>query len=222
MTRIVIPDLELDAAARRWRALPGGRRRLGALALLALVALPAAGAAAPFRFIDVASERGAWQDAVTARSPVRVVELSHRLQPAAAHLGAVALVEACDGLASSAHDRPWSEVELKVDEFRHEHLGQLNTYVNWFRQHEMTASDNPPVGLLLCTRKSHALLEYALAGLDNQLFVSKYQLALPSKEDMQHFLEREIVESGYPEDDTTTGRLVREMRERYAAGKEAE
>jgi predicted nuclease of restriction endonuclease-like (RecB) superfamily len=86
-------------------------------------------------------------------------------------------------------------VELKVDEFRHEHLGQLNTYVNWFRKHEMTESDNPPVGLLLCTRKSHALLEYALAGLDNQLFVSRYQLELPKKEEIERFLEAEMAKA---------------------------
>lgn len=83
-------------------------------------------------------------------------------------------------------------VELKTDEFRHEHLGQLNTYVNWFRRHEMTDGDNPPVGLLLCTRKNHALVEYALAGMDNQLFVSRYQLALPKKEELERVLEAEL------------------------------
>lgn len=80
-------------------------------------------------------------------------------------------------------------VELKVDEFRHEHLGQLNTYVTWYRKHMMAEGDNAPVGLLLCTQKDHALVEYALAGMDNRLFVSKYQLVLPSKEDLQRFLE---------------------------------
>jgi predicted nuclease of restriction endonuclease-like (RecB) superfamily len=90
-------------------------------------------------------------------------------------------------------------VELKVDEFRHEHLGQLNTYVNWFRRHEMAESDNPPVGLLLCTRKNHALLEYALAGMDNQLFVSRYQLQLPKKEELERFLEAELKEHGFGE-----------------------
>jgi predicted nuclease of restriction endonuclease-like (RecB) superfamily len=79
--------------------------------------------------------------------------------------------------------------ELKVDEFRHEHIGQLNTYVTWYRKHMMAEGDNPPVGLLLCTRKDHALVEYALAGMDNRLFVSKYQLELPSKKDLAHFLE---------------------------------
>jgi YhcG PDDEXK nuclease domain len=83
-------------------------------------------------------------------------------------------------------------VEFKPDEFRHEHLGQLNTYVNWYRKHEMAEDDQPPIGLLLCTRKNEALLEYALAGMDNQLFVSRYQLHLPRKEDLEHLLEAEL------------------------------
>lgn len=85
-------------------------------------------------------------------------------------------------------------IELKVSGFSHEHLGQLNTYLNWFRAHEMVADDNPPVGILLCTEKNHALVEYALAGIDNHLFVSKYQLALPDKEAMRRFLEAQMAE----------------------------
>ena len=51
-----------------------------------------------------------------------------------------------------------------------------------------------PVGILLCTQKNRALVEYALAGMDNHLFVSKYQLELPKKEDIQRFLEERIRE----------------------------
>ena len=89
-------------------------------------------------------------------------------------------------------------VELKVDEFRHEHLGQLNTYVSYYRAHEMTAGDQPPVGILLCTGKNHALVQYALAGLDNRLFVSKYQLELPKPEALQRYLDeqRRLLEEG--------------------------
>lgn len=90
-------------------------------------------------------------------------------------------------------------VELKIDEFRHEHVGQLNTYVTWYRKHMMASGDHPPVGLLLCTQKDHALVEYALAGMDNDLFVSKYKLELPSKEELARFLEsqrRELAGEG--------------------------
>lgn len=83
-------------------------------------------------------------------------------------------------------------IELKADDFKHEHLGQLNTYVSWYRKHEMTERDNPPIGILLCTKKNHALVEYALAGIDNRLFVSKYQLELPKKEEIKKFIEKQI------------------------------
>ena len=83
-------------------------------------------------------------------------------------------------------------VELKVVGFTHEHLGQLNTYVNWYRENEMVEGDNPPVGILLCTGKNQALIKYALAGMDNSLFVSKYQLALPDERAMREFLERQL------------------------------
>jgi len=85
-------------------------------------------------------------------------------------------------------------IELKVDEFNHEHLGQLNTYVNWYKKNVMAESDNPPVGILLCTPKDHPLVEYALAGMNNKLFVSKYQLELPKKEEMQKFIEEQMRE----------------------------
>lgn len=83
-------------------------------------------------------------------------------------------------------------VELKLEKFTHENIGQLNTYVNWYKKNIMMEGDNPPVGILLCTDKNHALAEYALAGMDNNLFVSKYMLELPKKEDMQKIIEEEL------------------------------
>jgi predicted nuclease of restriction endonuclease-like (RecB) superfamily len=83
-------------------------------------------------------------------------------------------------------------VELKLAEFSHENIGQLNTYVSWYRKNMMTEGDNPPIGILLCTQKDHALVEYALAGIDNGIFVSKYLLELPRKEDMQRFIEAQL------------------------------
>ncbi len=84
-------------------------------------------------------------------------------------------------------------VELKVAEFTHENIGQLNTYVSWYRENIMGDGDNPPIGILLCTNKDHALVKYALAGMDNKLFVSRYQLELPKKEEMQKFIEKQMV-----------------------------
>ena len=84
-------------------------------------------------------------------------------------------------------------IELKLDEFRHRHSGQLNTYLNWYRQNEMTMGDNPPVGILMCTKKNQPLVEFALAGMDNKLFVSRYQLELPGKEKIREFLKEQLI-----------------------------
>ena len=62
----------------------------------------------------------------------------------------------------------------------------------------MSSDDNPPVGILLCAAKDHALVEYALAGIDNQLFVSKYQLHLPGREQLRRELERSLKSKGQP------------------------
>jgi len=86
-------------------------------------------------------------------------------------------------------------VELKLEEFSHENIGQLNTYVSWYRKNMMTEGDTPPVGILLCTKKDRALVEYALAGMDNGLFVSRYQLELPKKEEIQRFIEEQVRET---------------------------
>lgn len=83
-------------------------------------------------------------------------------------------------------------VELKNDEFRHEYLGQLNAYVSYYKENEMHEGDNPPVGILLCTRKGKKMVEYAIAGMDNNLFVSTYMLQLPDKDTLERFLLNEI------------------------------
>ncbi|MFO0952658.1 MAG: PDDEXK nuclease domain-containing protein [Isosphaeraceae bacterium] len=87
-------------------------------------------------------------------------------------------------------------IELKLERFSHENIGQLNTYVSWFARNMRTDGDNAPVGILLCTQKDHALVEYALAGMDNQLFVSKYQLHLPDREQLQKEIERTLKKEG--------------------------
>lgn len=86
-------------------------------------------------------------------------------------------------------------VELKLSDFNHESIGQLNTYLNWYKKNVTRTGDNPPIGILLCTDKDHALVEYALAGMDANLFVSKYQLELPKKEEMKRFIEDKLRET---------------------------
>ncbi len=83
-------------------------------------------------------------------------------------------------------------VELKNDEFHHENLGQLNAYVSYYKENEMHDGDNPPIGILLCTHKGKKMVEYVLAGMDNNLFVSTYMLQLPDKDTLEKFLLDEM------------------------------
>jgi predicted nuclease of restriction endonuclease-like (RecB) superfamily len=83
-------------------------------------------------------------------------------------------------------------LELKIDDFKHNYVGQLNTYVNYYKAEVMRPDDNPPIGILLVTDKNKTLVEYALAGMDNQLFVSKYLVQLPNKDQLLRFIEQEL------------------------------
>ena len=88
-------------------------------------------------------------------------------------------------------------VELKTQAFNHENLGQLNTYVAYYKKHEMTGGDQPPIGILLCTRKNEALVEFALGDISNQLFVSRYAVEMPDKAAMEAFLKQIGKEIGH-------------------------
>ena len=85
-------------------------------------------------------------------------------------------------------------IELKNEEFSYENFGQLNAYVSHYRENEMHPGDNPPIGILLCTRKGKKMVEYALAGMDNQLFVSTYMLQLPDRKTLEDFLLKQLGE----------------------------
>jgi predicted nuclease of restriction endonuclease-like (RecB) superfamily len=83
-------------------------------------------------------------------------------------------------------------VEIKVGSFSHEHIGQLKTYINYYRKEVMRPDDNPPAGILLVTDKNSALVEYATADGDKDIFVSKYVLELPTKEQLIRFVNEEF------------------------------
>lgn len=85
-------------------------------------------------------------------------------------------------------------IELKNEEFSYENFGQLNAYVSHYRENEMQPGDNPPIGILLCTHKGKKMVEYALAGMDNKLFVSTYMLQLPDKKTLEEFLLKQLEE----------------------------
>lgn len=83
-------------------------------------------------------------------------------------------------------------VELKIGAFEHGDIGQLNTYLNFFKEEIAENTDNPPVGILLVAEKDHALVKYATAGMDENLFVQQYLVKLPSQEQLVNHIENEL------------------------------
>ncbi len=83
-------------------------------------------------------------------------------------------------------------VELKTRKFNYADMAQLNMYVAYYRDKMMTEGDNAPIGILLCTDASSEMVRYATAGMDENLFVSKYLLQLPAKEKFVEFLNHEL------------------------------
>lgn len=82
-------------------------------------------------------------------------------------------------------------IDLKGERLDYADVAQMNLYMEYYRQHYMQPDDNPPVGLLLCTEYGQELVEYLAPFTDPQLFVARYELELPSKEQIREFLLRE-------------------------------
>jgi len=84
-------------------------------------------------------------------------------------------------------------IDLKVGKFSPAHTGQMNFYLNFIKANEVMENENPPVGILLCTEadRSRIFVEYALGGLDNKIFVSKYKLYLPTKKELETEIKKE-------------------------------
>ncbi|MEZ0374737.1 MAG: YhcG family protein [Candidatus Sericytochromatia bacterium] len=83
-------------------------------------------------------------------------------------------------------------VDLKLGAFDHADAGQMNVYLNYYRENEMTEGDNPPVGLILCASKQDSLVRYALGGLPHEVFVAKYLVELPAQEKLEAFIRQEM------------------------------
>ena len=79
-------------------------------------------------------------------------------------------------------------IDLKRNEIKHQDIGQMNLYINYFKAEICQPDDNPPIGIVLGAKKDELLMEYALAGIDNNLFAARYQLYLPNKDELQEQL----------------------------------
>lgn len=82
-------------------------------------------------------------------------------------------------------------IDLKIGKLSHQDIGQMDTYVRIYDQHKKDQSDNPTIGLILCSKKSEALAKYSVLADSKQLFASKYLNYLPTEEELKHELERE-------------------------------
>ena len=90
-------------------------------------------------------------------------------------------------------------IDLKIDRFRHEYASQLNLYMNYYKHEVMQQDDNPPIGLLLCTDYGETTVQYAIEGLSQNLFVSKYRLQLPSEDEIRKNILDSISEEDFKE-----------------------
>jgi hypothetical protein len=88
-------------------------------------------------------------------------------------------------------------IDLKVGDLTHQDIGQMQMYVNYYTRELMGEGDNPPIGILLCSDKSKAVVKYTLSESNTQIFASKYQMYLPTEEELKQEIQRErlVVES---------------------------
>ena len=82
-------------------------------------------------------------------------------------------------------------IDLKIGELKHQDIGQMMMYVNYFDRFEKTEDENSTIGIILCKDKSKALVELTLPKDNNQIYASKYLTILPNKEEFKKLLEEE-------------------------------
>ncbi len=85
-------------------------------------------------------------------------------------------------------------IDLKIGRVTPQDVGQMNTYLNYFKREEQSEGDNNPIGIILGTEKDKVIVEYATGGISNNLFVSKYKLYLPDKKQLEHQLNKLLKE----------------------------
>ncbi|RJW48920.1 DUF1016 domain-containing protein [Clostridiales bacterium TF09-2AC] len=82
-------------------------------------------------------------------------------------------------------------IDLKIGDLTHQDLGQMQMYVHYYERELMNEGDNPPIGIVLCADKSESVVKYTLPENETQIFASKYNLYLPSEEELSQELQRE-------------------------------
>lgn len=93
-------------------------------------------------------------------------------------------------------------IDLKLGKLTHQDVGQMDSYMRIYDQHKKDESDNPTIGLILCSYKSQAIAKYSVLTDSQQLFAAKYVQYLPTEEELKRELEREQA-------------LIQQQREKY-------
>ena len=83
-------------------------------------------------------------------------------------------------------------IDLKIRDVQHNDIGKMNMYMGYFAKEENVEGDNSPIGIILSKEKDELLVEYATYGMSSQLFVSKYQLYLPNKEELKRLIMQQL------------------------------
>ena len=87
-------------------------------------------------------------------------------------------------------------VDLKASKIKYDDIAQMNLYLSYYKKNIMQEDDNPPVGILMCIQAGKELVEYAKEGIDENLFVKKYKLALPKESELTKWLKKEVKDFG--------------------------
>jgi predicted nuclease of restriction endonuclease-like (RecB) superfamily len=82
-------------------------------------------------------------------------------------------------------------IDLKMTPFSHADAGQMNVYLNYYKENERSEGDSLPIGIILCADKNETLVKYATSGLTHHVFVSKYMTSLPSEQELKKIILKE-------------------------------
>ena len=82
--------------------------------------------------------------------------------------------------------------DLKREEAGYEDIGQMNMYLGYFENEENVDDDNPPIGIVLAREKDNLVVKYAMNNVNSRLFVSKYQLYLPDREELRALIQKQL------------------------------
>jgi predicted nuclease of restriction endonuclease-like (RecB) superfamily len=91
--------------------------------------------------------------------------------------------------------RAYVLIDLKIGSLKPENVGQMNAYLNYYATEVNDKGDAKPIGIILCANTSQIVAEYALGGLENQVFASKYTLYIPDKDSLIKQVEEVVKEN---------------------------